>query len=246
MALCFFSLLSGAANPNFIYPTPPSPPTPTTPTMAAAAAAAAAIYGSSLLPSLCMQNVFLHYQKLVAECHQLGINKLAPIANASSVFPSPAKSIKGILQCSLKRARKIDRLTPSLEESISEPHPLDLCTKRSLMMTNNNRYPGSTKPSAKGIWSPASSCEEENEQKSSFSDGSLSCDTCQRRFVSPTKLEVHCRKVHPQEPSNLQQQPFKPQAPLRKERVFKVARCLRYLLYLRESRDRFYEAICIA
>ena len=81
----------------------------------AAAAAAATLYGSSILPSICMQNVFLHYQKLMAECQTLGLNKLTPFS-PSTVLASPAKSEK-------------------LEE---DPHPLDLCTTNK-MMNNNNK-----------------------------------------------------------------------------------------------------------
>ena len=61
---------------------------------AAAAAAAATLYGSSILPSICMQNVFMHYQKLIAECQTLGLNKLTPYGPPSTVLASPAKSEK--------------------------------------------------------------------------------------------------------------------------------------------------------
>ena len=79
---------------------------------------------------------------------------------------------------------------------------LDLCTKtkKSVVLTNNNSYePGSQllqaqstalASSSKAIWSPASSCEEENRNQ-------LSCAACHRSFGSPTKLELHLRKVHP-------------------------------------------------
>ena len=73
-------------------------------------------------------------------------------------------------------------------------------TKKSVVLTNNNSYePGSQllqaqstalASSSKAIWSPASSCEEENRNQ-------LSCAACHRSFGSPTKLELHLRKVHP-------------------------------------------------
>lgn len=83
-----------------------------------------------------------------------------------------------------------------------------MCTtkKQSVVLTNNNvsYKSGNTK----AIWSPASSCEEENRHQ-------LSCHACQRSFASPTKLELHLKKVHPQPNS------AKPSA-TRKERLFKV------------------------
>ena len=190
-------------------PYPPSPPTPTSPTptthpsMAAAAAAAATLYGSSILPSICMQNVFLHYQKLMAECQTLGLNKLSPYSPASStVLASPAKSEK-------------------LDE---EPHPLDLCTTNKMMVNNNN------KTSVKTIWSPASSCEEENEMRASSGNGNnqaLVCHTCHRQFGSPIKLELHYRKVHHITHQTLASDSSSPGSKSsRKERIFKVKRPL--------------------
>ncbi len=130
------------------------------------------------------------------------------------------------------------------EDISSEQHPLDLCTKRSnpfgLALTNNNiasfcsqvegmqkehqksRHSRNSNTNVNGhnktIWSPASSCEEENEQKLTTTLGllaaasrasaaaaahgmtpsgsTLSCPTCQRKFLSPSKLQVHCKKVH--------------------------------------------------
>ena len=94
-----------------------------------------------------------------------------------------------------------------------DPFPLDLCTKKSPDLTNNNTKirTGAGTSSKTGIWSPASSCEEENEQRNT-----LHCQSCQRSFSSPTKLEVHLRKVHTT-PNN-----HSPKNSSRKERIFKV------------------------
>ena len=198
-------------------PYPPSPPTPTSPTptthpsmaAAAAAAAAATLYGSSILPSICMQNVFLHYQKLMAECQTLGLNKLSPYSPvASTVLASPAKS------------EKLD---------IEEPHPLDLCTTNKMMVNNNN------KTNVKTIWSPASSCEEENEMRSASSGNGLNplvCHTCHRQFGSPTKLELHYRKVHHLTHQTLPSDSSPPGSKSsRKERIFKVKRPSHYIRF---------------
>ena len=105
------------------------------------------------------------------------------------------------------------------EDTISRP--LDLCTtKKSVVLTNNNSYDGtqllqastassSSGGSNKAIWSPASSCEEENRNQ-------LSCTACQRSFGSPTKLELHLRKVHPTSHHSVGG------GSSRKERIFKV------------------------
>ena len=196
------------------YPSPPSPltPTSTTPTSsvthqqhhphpgmaaAAAAAAAATLYGSSILPSICMQNVFLQYQRIMAECQNIGIGKLnSTTPNYPTVLASPAKSEK-------------------LED---EPHPLDLCTTNK-MMNNNNK-------TNKAIWSPASSCEEENEMKAVVGGATngfgLACQTCHRQFGSPTKLEIHCRKVHHQPQALASETTTTSTKANRRERVFKV------------------------
>ena len=196
-------------------PYPPSPPTPTSPTptttathpsmasAAAAAAAAATLYGSSKLPSICMQNVFLHYQKLMAECQTLGLNKLSPYSPTttatSTVLASPAKS----------------------EKFDEEPHPLDLCTTNTNKMLVNNNNKTSVKTS---IWSPASSCEEENEMRESGNGNNpLVCHTCHRQFGSPTKLELHYRKVHHITHQTLASDSSSPGSKSsRKERIFKV------------------------
>lgn len=161
-------------------PHPPPPPPPTS--------LAAALYGSSFWPSLCVQNAFLHYQRLAAECHQLGLNKLEPCSQVDYMISSnDAVTVKGIVKS------EVDTLIS---------RPLDLCTKtkKSVVLTNNNSYePGSQllqaqstalASSSKAIWSPASSCEEENRNQ-------LSCAACHRSFGSPTKLELHLRKFHP-------------------------------------------------
>ena len=101
------------------------------------------------------------------------------------------------------------------EDTISRP--LDLCTtKKSVVLTNNNSYDGTqllqastASSSSKAIWSPASSCEEENRNQ-------LSCTACQRSFGSPTKLELHLRKVHPTSHHSVVG------GSSRKERIFKV------------------------
>ena len=110
------------------------------------------------------------------------------------------------------------------EDTISRP--LDLCTtKKSVVLTNNNSYDGtqllqastassSSGGSNKAIWSPASSCEEENRNQ-------LSCTACQRSFGSPTKLELHLRKVHPPSHHSVSG------GSSRKERIFKV--CIHYV-----------------
>lgn len=99
---------------------------------------------------------------------------------------------------------------------IEDPFPLDLCTKKLPDLTNNNstKISSAASSSSKAIWSPASSCEEENEQKNS-----LHCQSCQRSFSSPTKLEVHLRKVHT---SATHPQLHSPKSSSRKERIFKV------------------------
>ena len=201
---------------HLLPPYPPSPPTPTSPTptttathpsmasaAAAAAAAAATLYGSSILPSICMQNVFLHYQKLMAECQTLGLNKLSPYSPTttatSTVLASPAKS----------------------EKFDEEPHPLDLCTTNTNKMLVNNNNKTSVKTS---IWSPASSCEEENEMRESGNGNNpLVCHTCHRQFGSPTKLELHYRKVHHITHQTLASDSSSPGSKSsRKERIFKV------------------------
>ena len=104
----------------------------------------------------------------------------------------------------------------SAEDTISRP--LDLCTtkKQSVVLTNNNSYEdtqllqASTASSSKAIWSPASSCEEENRNQQ------LCCTACHRSFSSPTKLELHLRKVHAPHHSVVVG------GSSRKERVFKV------------------------
>ena len=103
------------------------------------------------------------------------------------------------------------------EDTISRP--LDLCTtKKSVVLTNNNSYDGTqllqastaSSSSSKAIWSPASSCEEENHRNQ------LNCTACQRSFGSPTKLELHLRKVHPTSHHSVGG------GSSRKERIFKV------------------------
>jgi len=203
---------------HLLPPYPPSPPTPTSPTptttathpsmasAAAAAAAAATLYGSSILPSICMQNVFLHYQKLMAECQTLGLNKLSPYSPTttatSTVLASPAKS----------------------EKFDEEPHPLDLCTTNTNKMLVNNNNKTSVKTS---IWSPASSCEEENEMRESGNGNNpLVCHTCHRQFGSPTKLELHYRKVHHITHQTLASDSSSPGSKSsRKERIFKCEQC---------------------
>jgi hypothetical protein len=119
---------------------------------------------------------------------------------------------------------------------MTEQHPLDLCTKKSpfsFLLTNNNSYCTSNSnktSSSKSIWSPASSCEEENEQRSlrldsPTSDG-LYCQTCQRQFTSPTKLEVHCRKVHHLGGGGGGTKIPSPSSGGRKERIFKVRKII--------------------
>ena len=72
-------------------PHPPPPPPPTS--------LAAALYGSSFWPSLCVQNAFLHYQRLAAECHQLGLNKLEPCSQVDYMISSnDAVTVKGIVK----------------------------------------------------------------------------------------------------------------------------------------------------
>ena len=87
------------------------------------------------------------------------------------------------------------------------------------MINNNNK-------TNKTIWSPASSCEEENEMKAS--GNGLACHTCQRHFGSPTKLELHYRKVHNHPASS--SEPSAASKASRKERVFKV--CIDILEHL--------------
>ena len=94
---------------------------------------------------------------------------------------------------------------------------LDLCTTNK-MINNNNK-------TNKTIWSPASSCEEENEMKMASGNG-LACHTCQRHFGSPTKLELHYRKVHNHPASS--SEPSVASKASRKERVFKVCYVYRY------------------
>ena len=75
-------------------PLPPHPPPPPPPT-----SLAAALYGSSFWPSLCVQNAFLHYQRLAAECHQLGLNKLEPCSQVDYMISSnDAVTVKGIVK----------------------------------------------------------------------------------------------------------------------------------------------------
>lgn len=197
------------------------------------------LYGSlqsSLLPSLCMQNVFLQYQKLFAECQQLSLQRLLP--QAHHLLGNASKDMK--------------------EEPTSvDQHPLDLCTKRpssalfptspsspmtsahssppfGLMMNNNVLKTTGDTHTSKSIWSPASSCEEENEQRSVVSgtpqnnnatsgSNGLACTTCQRRFMSPSKLEVHCRKVHQIQDKSVATTTTSSGG--RKERIFKCEQC---------------------
>jgi len=188
------------SSPMLPLPPPPIPPPPPP------ASLAAALYGSSLWPSLCVQNAFLHYQRLAAECHQLGLNKLEPCSQADYMISSNDTKVKSIVKT---------------EDTISRP--LDLCTtKKSVVLTNNNSYDGtqllqastasSSSGSNKAIWSPASSCEEENRNQ-------LSCTACQRSFGSPTKLELHLRKVHPPSHHSVSG------GSSRKERIFKCDQC---------------------
>ena len=98
---------------------------------------------------------------------------------------------------------------------LEDPYPLDLCTTKKSepdVTNNNNTTLSKAASSSKAIWSPASSCEEENEQKNT-----LHCQSCQRSFSSPTKLEVHLRKVHTT-PNSI----HSPKHSTRKERIFKV------------------------
>ena len=75
--------------PPLPHPLPPPPPT----------SLAAALYGSSFWPSLCVQNAFLHYQRLAAECHQLGLNKLEPCSQVDYMISSnDAVTVKGIVK----------------------------------------------------------------------------------------------------------------------------------------------------
>merc|ERR1711953_466025 len=117
---------TGALNP--ISPHPSSYGGLTT-AATAATAAAAAIYGSSLLPSLCMH---MHYQRLAAEFHQLGLHKLSPTTEFSRNLHSPA--------------------TKAFKE---DPFPLDLCTKKLPDLTNNNstKITSAASSSSKAIWS---------------------------------------------------------------------------------------------
>ena len=101
--------------------------------------------------------------------------------------------------------------------SIIFSYILDLCTTNK-MINNNNK-------TNKTIWSPASSCEEENEMKMASGNG-LACHTCQRHFGSPTKLELHYRKVHNHPASS--SEPSVASKASRKERVFKVCYVYRY------------------
>jgi len=185
-------------------PPPPIPPPPPPPP----SSLAAALYGSSLWPSLCVQNAFLHYQRLAAECHQLGLNKLEPCSRADYMISSnDTNNVKGGII--------------KTEDTISRP--LDLCTtKKSVVLTNNNSYDGTqllqastaSSSSSKAIWSPASSCEEENHRNQ------LNCTACQRSFGSPTKLELHLRKVHPSSHHSVVGG-----GSSRKERLFKCDQC---------------------
>jgi len=192
------SPLRGIEPSSPMLPLPPPPVTPPPPPTSIAAA----LYGSSLWPSLCVQNAFLQYQRLAAECHQLGLNKLEPCSRADYSETNVKEIVKA-------------------EDTISRP--LDLCTtKKSVVLTNNNSYDGtqllqastasSSSSSSKAIWSPASSCEEENRNQ-------LSCTACQRSFGSPTKLELHLRKVHPTSHHSVGG------GSSRKERIFKCDQC---------------------
>ena len=155
---------------------------------------AAALYGSPLWPTFCVQNAFLHYQRLAAEAQQLGLTKLTPQVISPTPPPPDGKEDHEL------------KSSPSIEDQGRDRifgasvRPLDLCTKRPTpsLLINNNLHnsletklrPASRTASTKAIWSPASSCEEENRHQE------LTCFACQRSFNSPTKLELHLRKVH--------------------------------------------------
>ena len=96
LTLYFYYLGIEPSSPMLTLPPPPlpHPPPPPPPT-----SLAAALYGSSFWPSLCVQNAFLHYQRLAAECHQLGLNKLEPCSQVDYMISSnDAVTVKGIVK----------------------------------------------------------------------------------------------------------------------------------------------------
>lgn len=200
---------------------------------------AAALYGSALWPSF---NAILHYQRLAVECQQLGLSKLVPCSDVDLIIPPSVKKGSKIMRFENQYHFLMDFC---LIENPSS-HPLDLCTKKDAsnvkLLTNNNTKLVSTSmaasSSAKAIWSPASSCEEENRNQ-------VSCTACQRTFASPTKLELHLRKFHTNSTSS--NKPSNNHTTLssssRRERIFKVSSAavsviLLYVPFVRAAKAR--------
>ena len=96
LTLYFYYLGIEPSSPMLTLPPPPLPHPPPPPPPSSLAAA---LYGSSFWPSLCVQNAFLHYQRLAAECHQLGLNKLEPCSQVDYMISSnDAVTVKGIVK----------------------------------------------------------------------------------------------------------------------------------------------------
>ena len=151
----------------------------------------AALYGmhpaASLLPSLYMQNLIIQYHKLISE-YPTNLN----LENTRQLQPSNLNQFSPLIISNLMSSMAGKGTCVSIPKKPVDETPLDLCTKRTPSPLNLNSIDGGSRrspPSSpsydispstptslitsvsskpKIIWSPASSCEEEENAKKFF------------------------------------------------------------------------------
>ena len=182
----------------------------------------AAIYGlhpaASLIPSLYMQNLILQYQKLLAE--------YPPTANLENVRQPPPNNLNQIsplILSSLMSSMAGKGTCLSIPKKPADETPLNLSTKRSPSPLNLNSIDGNSRrspPSSPSyemspstptslmtsvsskpnmIWSPASSCEEEENAKKFFNIKNNNMSHLSE--ISPAFLNGHVN--HPKSPNSM-------------------------------------------
>ena len=205
-------------------PTTPSTVAPITPGILPTTnmIANAAIYGlhpaASLIPSLYMQNLIIQYQKLMSE--------YATTANLETTRQEPQNNLNQIsplLLSSIMSSMADKRTCLSVPKRPTDETPLDLCTKRTPSPLNLNFTDGCSRrspPSSPSyemspstptslitsvpsktnmIWSPASSCEEEENAKKFFNiknnNMSIPNDT--------SSAFINGHEIHPKSPNSI-------------------------------------------